>query len=119
MPSKIVVSRRVYLPVLIVAVLLIALVIGSVGTRAQDLVEYPIIVVCLRPDGAMRAVESADSCRGSERAMSLLTGFAYPEWIQPNEVAIADLQADVAALQNQIAILEAELAELATKCCDQ
>jgi hypothetical protein len=106
MPSKIVVPRRIYLPVLIVAVLLVALVIGSVGTRAQGLVEYPIIVVCLRPDGAIRAVASADACRGSEIAMSLLTGVAYSDVIGPD---IAELQDQVLDLQSQIESLEAEL----------
>ena len=104
MPSKIVIPRRIYVPALIVAVLLIALVIGSLPIRAQDLVEYPILPVCWRADGVVRVVESEDDCRSNEKAGTLLTEGALTDLIGP---VIVDLQ-------NQLDALEAQLDD----CCE-
>ena len=89
MPSKIVIPRRIYVPALIVAVLLIALVIGSLPIRAQYLVEYPIVDICWRVDGVVRIVAQDVECRSNEERGTLLTGAAVEDWIGP---AIMELQ---------------------------
>lgn len=100
MPSKIVIPRRIYVPVLIVGVLLVALVIGSLPIRAQGLVEYPIINVCWRTaDGVIRVVASQDECRRYEEAGTLLTGAALSDLIGP---VIADLQDRLDTLEAQL-----------------
>jgi hypothetical protein len=101
-PSKIVVSRRIYLPALIVAVLLIALVIGSLTTRAQGTIEYPIMVICWREGGAIRVVAEPEECRGTEQAGALLTGFAYTQWIEPMMDDIDDLEFEIEELREQL-----------------
>ena len=102
MPSKIVVTRRIYLPALIVAALLIALVIGSLPTRAQGTIEYAYYVVCWRADGAIRIVAGPDDCRRSEQVGALLNIVAYTDLIAP-------MQAEIANLEGRIECLEAQL----------
>jgi hypothetical protein len=82
MPSKIVVSRRIYVPVLILAIVLVALVIGSVVTRAQYLVEYPFITIfCRAADGTVTVPEVDDDgnveCEAGEEPLPIMNYLIY------------------------------------------
>jgi hypothetical protein len=107
MPSKIVIPRRIYLPALIVVSLLVALVIGSVGIRAQGICEYvTFTTVCVRPDGAIRIVADPAECKNKEEVgylanKDILTcALGYEE--------VARTAADT-ALEGRISDLEARL----------
>lgn len=87
MPSKIVISRRIYLPALIVAALLIGLVIGSIGVGAQGLCEYvTYTTVCIKGDGSMRVVGNPVECKESKEVPAFLANQQVLECLLGYEV---------------------------------
>jgi hypothetical protein len=105
MPSTIVVSRRIYLPALIVASLLITILIGSSLVRAQGLCEYVLGVgVCIDDKtGEMRVViDPTDPCTKHETPALLAHAFGVCS-------QVGDLERDIRDLENRITALEERL----------
>jgi hypothetical protein len=114
MPSAIVVSRRIYLSALVVALLLILVVIGSGWVRAQGLCEYvPATAVCIDDKhGTIRAVlDPNDTC--TDRETPALLAHKGPLCCAMG--GVADLSMDSAALEDRVTLPEERLG--ACKAC--
>ena len=118
MPSQLVISRRIYVPALIVAALLIVLVLGSSLVRAQGLCEYISYTnVCVRPFGIMRVVANPADCTDREVPGALVNQQkfecilgammgdfqdALDDEAAARTAADADLEARIEALEQQL-----------------
>jgi hypothetical protein len=103
MPSQIVVSRRIYVPALIVAALLIVLVLGSSFVRAQGGCEYVTYTnVCIRPFGIMRVVASPDDCTDREVSAALVNRDFFECALYGMEARFELLEQRVTDLENQL-----------------